>query len=101
MASKRRSCGCKLCERSAAERGWQFMGQCECSILEKRKRGQEQKKELALERALDEKKDNTARLLQEVARCRPDLRRPISELGTELQAKLYEFVGEPDLLDLL
>ena len=77
------------------------MGQCECSILENRKRGQEQKKERVGERALNEKKDNAAKLLQEVARCRPDLQSAISVFGLELQAKLYEFVGEPDLLDLL
>ena len=94
MATKRRSCGCKL---SGAELGWQFMGQCECSIRENRKRGQEQKRE----RLLNERKDAAAKLLQEVVRCRPELVRPISAFSIEVQAKLFELVGEPDLLDLL
>ena len=94
MATKRRSCGCKL---SGAELGWQFMGQCECSIRENRERGQEQKRE----RLLNEKKDAAAKFMQEVVRCRPELVRPISAFSIELQAKLFEFVGEPDLLDLL
>ena len=42
-----------------------------------------------------------AKLMQEVVRCRPELVRPISAFSIQLQAKLFEFVGEPDLLDLL
>ena len=74
MATKRRSCGCKLDGAAPLGLGWQFMGQCECSILTNRKRGQEQKRELAAE----QQKLAAERLMQEVARLSPDLVRPIS-----------------------
>ena len=37
-----------------------------------------------------------AKLMQEVARLRPDLVRPISTFSIQLQTKLFEFVGEPE-----
>ena len=96
MATKRRSCGCKL-DGADLGLGWQFKGQCECSIMTHRKRGQQQKRE----RALEQQRLAAEKLMQEVARTSPDLIRPISAFSLKLQAKLFEFVGEPDLLDLL
>ena len=95
MATKRRSCGSKL-DGAELGLGWQLMGQCECSIRDNRRRGQEQKRE----RALEQQKLAAEKLMQEVARCSPDLVRPISAFSIQLQAKLFGFVDEPDLLDL-